>query len=62
MNHDTPVIIAVPARVAPGVHDVTVVGVALNSPHLVVLVVLMVGLVNGAGVDSSLGTAAASCN
>ena len=62
MHYNTPVIIVATIVVSPGVHDVTVVGVALHSPHLVVLVVLMVGLVNGAGVDSSLGTTAASCN
>ena len=60
MDDHPPVIVAVPARVAPGVHDVAVVSLALHSPHLPVLVLLVVPLVCGAVVGPGLRSAAAS--
>ena len=61
VDHYTPVIVVVAPRVGPGVHGVAVVGVALGSVHLVVLVIDVVGLVSRTGVDPGLWTATASC-
>ena len=62
MHHNAPVIVAVTTGVCPGVHDVAIIRVTLDSVHLVVLVVDVVGLVRGTGVDPGLGGAAASCH
>ena len=60
MDDHPPVIVAVPARVAPGVHGVAVVVLALDSPHLIVLVLLVAPLLCGTGVGAGLRCTAAS--
>ena len=60
MHHHPAVIVAVSARVAPGVHDVAVVVLALDSPHLPVLVLLVVPLIGGAVVGPGLRRTATS--